>query len=86
MATLLKGAMEAEGKVGLKMNVPRAQLDEIAALLPSMNSPTITRLADEDWVALEVVADELLVRDMIPSLLEAGATGIIEYPLNKVIA
>ncbi len=86
MATLLQGAMEAEGKVGLKMNVPRTGLDAVMNLLPSMRSPTVTPLADEDWVALEVVADEGLVREIIPGLLEAGATGIIEYPLNKVIA
>ena len=85
MAVLLQGAMRAEGKVGLKMNAPRASLDVIAGLLPAMNSPTVTPLADLDWVALEVVADEPRVRDIIPQLLAAGATGIIEYPLNKVI-
>ena len=86
MATLLQGAMEAEGKVGLKMNAPCASLAQISALLPAMRSPTITPLADDAWIALEVVADESLVRDIIPGLLAAGATGIIEYPLNKVIA
>lgn len=86
MATLLQGAMRAEGKVGLKMNAPREQLEHISSLLPSLKAPTVTPLADEAWVALEVVADESQVRDMIPALLEAGATGLIEYPLNKVIA
>lgn len=85
MATLLKGAMEAEGKVGLKMNVPSENLDAVSQLLPAMKAPTITPLADGEWVALEVVADESRVRDLIPRLLATGATGIIEYPLNKVI-
>lgn len=85
MAVLLKGAMEAEGKVGLKMNAPRANLDVILGLLPSMKAPTVTPLADAEWAALEIVAEESRVRDLIPSLLRAGATAIIEYPLNKVI-
>jgi len=85
MATLLQGAMRADGKVGLKMNAPRANLATIADLLPSMKAPTVTPLADEEWVALEVVADETLVRDLIPQLMQHGATAIIEYPLNKVI-
>lgn len=86
MATLLQGAMEAEGKVGLKMNVPRAALERITAMLPAMNTPTISPLSNQDWVALEIIADESRVRDLIPQLLGEGATGIIEYPLNKVIA
>ena len=86
MATLLQGAMQAEGKVGLKMNVPRQSLDQISQMLPAMNTPTISPLANEGYVALEIIADESRVRDLIPLLLRAGATGIIEYPLNKVIA
>jgi ATP phosphoribosyltransferase len=86
MATLLKGAMEAEGKVGLKMNAPKSGLEEISRLLPSMKAPTIMPLESAEWFALEVIADESRVRDLIPQLLAAGATGIIEYPLNKVIA
>ncbi|HEX9996612.1 MAG TPA: ATP phosphoribosyltransferase [Abditibacterium sp.] len=86
MATLLQGAMQAEGKVGLKMNVPRASLDQISQMLPAMQTPTISPLADENYVALEIIADESKVRDLIPLLIRAGATGIIEYPLNKVIA
>jgi len=87
MATLLLGAMEAESKVGLKMNAPRRELPQILALLPSMKQPTISQLSDTaDWVAIEIVAEERRVRDLIPQLLQAGATGIIEYPLNKVIA
>ena len=85
MAVLLQGALEAEGKVGLKMNAPRANLQEILDLLPAMKAPTVTPLADDDWTALEVVAEESRVRDIIPKLLKAGATAIIEYPLNKVI-
>ena len=82
---LLKGALEAEAKVGLKMNVPRARLDEVMATLPALHTPTISNQKDEAWVALEVIADEQEVRDMIPQLKRVGAEGIIEYPLNKVI-
>jgi ATP phosphoribosyltransferase len=87
MATLMLGAMGAESKVGLKMNAPRHNLPEILGLLPAMKQPTISQLSDTaDWVAVEIVAEEKLVRDLIPRLLASGATGIIEYPLNKVIA
>ena len=87
MATLLQAAMAAESKVGLKMNAPRAGLPEILALLPSMKNPTISQLSDTAvWVAIEIVAEEKQVRSLIPKLLAAGATGIIEYPLNKVLA
>jgi ATP phosphoribosyltransferase len=82
---LLKGALEAESKVGLKMNVPRAQLDEVIAQLPALHTPTISNQMDEAWVALEIIADEREVRDMIPKLKRIGAEGIIEYPLNKII-
>jgi ATP phosphoribosyltransferase len=85
MALLLHAAIEAEGKVGLKMNVPKKALQEVTALLPAMNSPTISHLADPDWIALEIIADETRVREIIPLLRRAGARGIIEYPLNKVI-
>lgn len=87
MATLLCGAMAAKTKVGLKMNAPRRELPQILALLPSMKQPTVSQLSDTaDWVAIEIVAEEIHVRDLIPQLLQAGATGIIEYALNKVIA
>ncbi len=87
IATLLLGAMAAESKVGLKMNAPRDGLPRILELLPAMKKPTVSQLSDTaDWVAIEIVADERQVRDLIPLLLRAGATGIIEYPLNKVIA
>jgi ATP phosphoribosyltransferase len=69
------------------MNAPRQKLPQILQLLPAMKQPTISQLSDTaDWVAVEIVAEERLVRDLIPQLLQAGATGIIEYPLNKVIA
>ncbi len=82
---LLKGALEAEPKVGLKMNVPHARLDEVIDKLPALHAPTISNQLDPDWVALEVIADETVVRDLIPELKRVGAEGIIEYPLNKVI-
>ncbi len=86
LSMLLKGAMEAQSKVGLKMNAPRHKLPAILAMLPSLKRPTTSPLSDTaDWIALEIVADEKAVRDLIPKLKEAGATGIIEYSLNKVI-
>ena len=83
--TLMTGALEADAKVGLKMNAPRASLDQIMNLLPALHTPTISSQVDEDWVALEIVADEKIVRDLIPQLKRGGAEGIIEYPLNKVV-
>ena len=85
LATLLKGALEAEGKVGLKMNVPRAKLDQVSGQLPSLHTPTISSQVDPDWVALEVILDKQASRSLIPRLRKAGAEGIVEYPLNKVI-
>jgi len=85
LAMLLKGALEAEAKVGLKMNVPRARLEEVSRQLPSLHTPTISNQIDPDWVALEVIVDEHVVRDILPMLKSAGAEGIIEYPLNKVV-
>ena len=82
---LLKGALEAEHKVGLKMNVPRAQLDRVIARLPALHTPTVSSQMDDEWVALEIVADERVVRELIPPLKRLGAEGIIEYPLNKVV-
>jgi ATP phosphoribosyltransferase len=86
LALLLSAAMEAESKVGLKMNAPHANLPEILQLLPALKTPTVSQLSDTDWVAIEIVAEEKQVRDLIPLLRTAGATGIIEYPLNKVLA
>ncbi len=82
---LLKGALAAEEKVGLKMNVPEKSFKRIMTLLSSMHSPTISQLSDKGWFALEVIIDERIVRDLIPKLRSVGAEGIIEYPLNKVI-
>lgn len=85
IAMLLQGALNAEFKVGLKMNLPASKLDEITSLLPSLHNPTVSHLKGKDWVAIEVVIDESKVRELIPVLKKAGAEGIIEYPLNKVI-
>jgi ATP phosphoribosyltransferase len=85
IAMLLKGAIDARSKVGLKMNVPEAKLAEVVGFLPSEKSPTVSRLADQSWVAVEVILEEKQERELIPRLKRAGATGIITYPLNKVI-
>jgi ATP phosphoribosyltransferase len=85
LALLLKGALLAEEKVGLKMNVQKEKLKDVLSVLPAMNSPTISNLYDEVWVAIEVVIDEKVARDIIPELKKKGAFGIVEYPLNKVI-
>ncbi len=85
LALLLLGAIDAKSKVGLKMNVPRAKLDGVLKILPSEQSPTVNALADENWVAVEVVLDERVERDMVPALKRAGATAIFSYPLKKVI-
>lgn len=85
LSMLLQGALNAESLVGLKMNVPADRQDEIKALLPALKKPTISPLADEGWVAFEVVLEEKAVRDLIPELKRAGAEGLVEYPLNKVI-
>ena len=82
---LLQGALAAEPKVGLKMNVPRAKIDQVIAKLPALHTPTVSNQLDDAWVALEIIADERVVRDLIPQLKRVGAEGIIEYPLNKVV-
>ena len=82
---LLKGALAAEQKVGLKMNVPGKSFKRVMSLLSAIQSPTVSPLSDKGWSALEVIIDEKIVRDLIPKLKSAGASGIIEYPLNKVI-
>ncbi|MBM3246131.1 MAG: ATP phosphoribosyltransferase [Candidatus Omnitrophica bacterium] len=82
---LLKGAIAAEEKVGLKMNVKKGQLKQVLNILPALKRPTISGLSTEDWFAIETVIDEKVVRTLIPQLKKAGASGIIEYPLNKVI-
>jgi ATP phosphoribosyltransferase len=85
IAMLLRGAIEARAKVGLKMNVPEDRLAEVVSFLPAEKSPTVSRLADSAWVAVEVILEEKQERELIPRLKRAGATGIITYPLNKVI-
>lgn len=85
LALLLKGALQAEAKVGLKLNVPKEKLEQVTAQLPSLHTPTISGQADSAWLAVEVIVDEHTVRDLIPKLKRAGAEGIVEYPLNKVI-
>ena len=85
LAMMLKGALQAEEKVGLKMNIPRAKLDTLLTQLPALRNPTISTLSKPDWVAVETIIDEKIVREIIPQLKAAGAEGIIEYPLNKVI-
>lgn len=85
MAMLLDAAIQAGGRVGLKMNVERKVLDAVMKVLPSITSPTVSSLMDENWVALEVILQESQVKTLIPDLKRAGAVGIIEYPLNKII-
>ena len=85
IALLLQGALEAESKVGLKMNVPKAKLKKIVEELPALKTPTVSALSDPDWVAIEVIMDESVVREILPKLKRQGAQGIIEYPLNKVV-
>jgi ATP phosphoribosyltransferase len=85
MAMLLKGALDAEAKVGLKMNIARSNLESLLASLPALRNPTISNLSQEGWVAVETIIDEHIVRELIPALKRAGAEGIIEYPLNKVV-
>jgi ATP phosphoribosyltransferase len=82
---LLRGALNAEQMVGLKMNVERAHLEAITALLPALKNPTISPLSHPNWVALEIIVAESTVRDLLPKLKRAGAEGIVEYPLNKVV-
>ena len=85
LAMQLRGAIEARQKVGLKMNVARQDLDSVVKLLPAEKSPTVSALADQDYVAVEVILEERLERELIPELKRAGASGIITYPLNKII-
>ena len=85
MAMLLRGAIDAETKVGLKLNIKQANLDKLLKNLPSLRKPTINQLAQDDWVAVDTVIDEHVVREIIPELKAAGAEGIVEYPLNKVV-
>jgi ATP phosphoribosyltransferase len=85
LALLLKAAIEAEGRVGLMLNVRRADLTNVLALLPALQRPTISSLSDEEWVAVNTIIEERTVRDLIPRLKAARAQGIVEYPLNKIV-
>ncbi len=85
MALLLRGALEAEAKVGLKMNIAEKNLAKLLKSLPALRNPTISALTQKDWIAVETIIDEHIVRELIPALKAAGAEGIIEYPLNKVV-
>ena len=85
LALLLRGAIEAESKVGLKMNLEQKNLDRLLRALPALRNPTVSHLSQPGWVAVETIIDEKIVRELIPQLKAAGAEGIIEYPLNKVV-
>jgi ATP phosphoribosyltransferase len=85
LVLMLQGAMAAEGKVGLMMNVPTACLEAVIAILPALQKPTISSLSDPAWVAVNTIIDENTVRHIVPQLKQAGARGIVEYPLNKII-
>ena len=85
LAMQLRGAIEARQKVGLKMNVACKDLESVVKLLPAEKSPTVSALADQDYVAVEVILEEHLERQLVPELKRAGASGIITYPLNKII-
>jgi ATP phosphoribosyltransferase len=85
IALLLRAAIEAQGRVGIMLNVRREDLDAVLGLLPALQRPTISPLADGDWVALNTIIEEKTVRDLIPRLKGARAQGIVEYPLNKIV-
>jgi ATP phosphoribosyltransferase len=85
IALLLKGALNAQNMVGLKMNVPKNKLNAVVKILPSITAPTISSLHDPEWVSAETVINESIVREIIPKLISLGADGIIEYPLNKIV-
>jgi ATP phosphoribosyltransferase len=85
VALLLRGALNAEKMVGLKMNVPREGIDRVIKIIPSLTSPTIAQLHNSEWLSVETVIEESIAREVVPRLIEAGADGIIEYPLNKVV-
>ena len=85
IAVLLKAAIEAQGRVGIMLNVRRAELQKVLALLPALQRPTVSPLSDDDWVAVNTIIEERTVRDLIPRLKAANAQGIVEYPLNKIV-
>ena len=85
LALMLRGAIEAQGRVGLMLNVERRNLDRVLEVLPALNAPTVATLSQSDWVAVNTILEETTVREVIPQLKQAQATGIVEYPLNKVV-
>jgi ATP phosphoribosyltransferase len=85
IAVLLKAAIEAQGRVGIMLNVRRVELPQVLALLPALQRPTVSPLSDDDWVAVNTIIEERTVRDLIPRLKAANAQGIVEYPLNKIV-
>jgi ATP phosphoribosyltransferase len=85
ISLLLRAAMDAEAKVGMKLNIAEKNLAKLLQSLPALRNPTISKLSQDGWVAVETIIDEHVVRELIPQLKAAGAEGIIEYPLNKVV-
>ena len=85
IALMLKGAIAAQGQVGLMLNVRKVHLERVLQVLPALNSPTVSSLRDPDWVAVNTILEESIVRDVLPKLKAAEATGIVEYPLNKIV-
>ena len=85
LSLLLKAAIEAQGRVGIMLNVRKADLDKVLALLPALQRPTISSLSDAEWVAVNTIIEERTVRDLIPKVKAAGGQGIVEYPLNKIV-
>lgn len=85
IALMLRGAIDAQSQVGLMLNVRQSDLDSVLAVLPALNSPTVSRLSDPEWVAVNTIVEERVAREVIPRLKAARATGIVEYPLNKVV-
>jgi ATP phosphoribosyltransferase len=82
---MLRGAIDAQGRVGLMLNVRKRDLTRVLEVLPALNSPTVSELSDREWVAVNTILEESLVRDVLPRLKEANASGIVEYPLNKIV-
>jgi ATP phosphoribosyltransferase len=85
LSLLLRGALKADGMVGLKMNVPGDKIEDVIGIVPSLHSPTVAHLYNSDWFSVETIVQETVVREITPRLMKAGATGIIEYPLNKIL-
>src|SRR5579872_3830733 len=85
IALMLRGAIDAQGRVGLMLNVRKGDLDRVLKVLPALNSPTVSELNDREWVAVNTILEESVVRDVLPKLKDAKASGIVEYPLNKIV-